>query len=105
MLSHRQGATESPVGLDASKRTIPLKERKVSIEGQEQILCIDYKIMFTLAQRTDVLPAKPRYRQDPGVPETLLSFLAPYLHAIKRICLEIIICNVDNFFGLTRCVV
>ena len=38
-----------PVGLDASKRTIPLKKQKLSIEIQQKILCIEYNIVFTLA--------------------------------------------------------
>ena len=38
-----------PVRLIISKRTIPLEEWKLSFESQEQILCIEYNIVSTLA--------------------------------------------------------
>ena len=41
--------SRSPARLILSKRTILLKKQKLVFESQEQILCIDYNIVWTLA--------------------------------------------------------
>ena len=56
-------------------------------------------------QRASNLPAKPRYRQDPGMPLALLTFSSIYLHRITRIYCKMTIYNVDECFGLMWCVV
>lgn len=67
------------VRLIISKRTTPSKKRKLSFESQEQILCIDYGIVRTLARNG---PKTCPQRQDTAKILVCLDHFSASVHFI-----------------------
>ena len=84
MLIPRKGATESPTcptqyllahNYFGGTETLVRKPRANPMHGI-------YLCVRASSKRTANLPTKPRYRQDPGMSQTLLNVRALYLHGI-----------------------